>query len=582
MNSTIHKKSLLLAVAAALGMVAPLAQANLITSLADNSDASARKFAIEESGESSKDYYGRTEILQTTPTYALSTQDLTVHVPVIAGYTVTSINRMILKLTLTGGAKFANKAFLICSHSAAGAGSKNTVWRDGSLGKGVATNDEYGFVLSAQNGQLAAGGTNATTAVDNATNGVSAFLLYPTDGGIAGSTTATYNFPSGLITRVGVANGSGAGCIVTFGAAGVFGGLATAGGVTVGASSFVTAFNIGTRQNIGMKTEITYVDAGVTRVITNEQTIIKFVTALTSVIQAGNVATIDVGKKASKEFTVGTVAEIGKFNLTAAQTTPPRVASGWASYTVGSVGSTALVSGMVSGFSITIAGSTIAGAKQAWVTEDANCGGANRRGLAQIAATSGGSSTVTLAVTAIGDPATAPNYFNSTSPLKICLEVPGTTLLSDGQLTATITGLAKNANFLLDMGSGGNLSKIDRNGAVVRVLNIPAVGNADQAFIRIYNTSSLPTKVRGTLYGQDGKTIGTVDSVLFEALKPNDVEILDAAKLQAKVAATAPWTGRAWLLIQADVDKEAFKVQALIRTPGTPGVLVNLSGEAYN
>lgn len=577
MNSTIHKKSLMLAVAAALGMITPLAQANLITSLADGSDATARKFAIEESGESSKDYYGRTEILQTGATYALSTQDLTVHVPVIAGYTVTSINRMILKLTLTGGVKFANKAFLICSHSADGTtNTKNTVWRDGSLGKGVATNDPQGFLLSANAGQLAAGGTNATTAADNA-NGVSAFLLYPTDGGTAGSTTATYNFPSGLITRVGVANGSGAGCIVTFGAGGVFGGLATAGGATVGASSFVTAFNIGTRQNIGLKTEITYVDAGVTRVVTNEQTIIKFVTAITSTLQAGGVATIDVGKKASKEFTVGTIIEVGKFNLTAAQTTPPRVASGWASY-----GAATLIGGMVSGFAITIAGSTIAGAKQAWLTEDVSCAGAsNKRGLAQVAATSGGS-TVTLTVTAIGDPTTAPNYFNSTTPLRICLEVPGTSLLSDGQLTATITGLAKNANFLLDMGSGGNLSKIDRNGAVVRVLNIPAIGNADQAFIRFYNTSSLPTKVRGTLYGQDGKEIGTPNSVLFEALKSNDVEILDAAKLQAKVGATAPWTGRAWLLIQADVDKEAFKVQAMIRTPGTPGVLVNLSGEAYN
>jgi len=329
-----------------------------------------------------------------------------------------------------------------------------------------------------------------------------------------------------------------------------------------------------------LKAEITYVDAGINAIKTYQGTIIKFVTALAGTIVAGNTQTIDVGKKASKEFTVGTIVTAGTFNLTAAQATMPRVSKSYVDFVAGN---TNLVSAMVSGFSITISGPTVAGAKQVWLDDGATCGAGTKYGVTQVAATSGGSS-VTLIVTAIGDPALAPNYFSNlagTVP-KICLEVPGTTTLSDGQLTATLTALPKSASFVIDLGIGGNLSKIDRNGAVVRVLNIPAVGNADQGFFRFYNTSSQPTQVRATLYGQDGKIIGTENSVLFSALKANDVEILDAAKLQAKIGATAPWTGRAWLLIQADVDKEAFKVQAMIRTPGTPGVLVNLSGEAYN
>jgi prepilin signal peptidase PulO-like enzyme (type II secretory pathway) len=78
----------------------------------------------------------------------------------------------------------------------------------------------------------------------------------------------------------------------------------------------------------------------------------------------------------------------------------------------------------------------------------------------------------------------------------------------------------------------------------------------------------------------DGKVIGTENSVLFDALKANDVEVLDAAKLQAKIGATSPWTGKAWLLVQAEVEPASFKVQGLLRTPAN--ILVNLSTDALN
>jgi hypothetical protein len=580
MNLT-HKKSLMLAVAAALGTVTPLAHASLITSLLDGKDDSARKFAIEEQGEATKDYYGRVTT-SASPDGSIVDQDLTIHIPIISGYTVSLSNRMNLTLTLTGGAKFANKPYLVCAHSATNAAATTTIWRDGTLAKNTT---DPGCLLSAAGGILNAGGTQCDTAVGGLTtdNGASAYLMSPDTGG-SGSVTASFTLPQSLITRVGANGVSGAGCILTFGQASKFENLVSGGHATQ-VSSFVTAFTIGSRQDIGLKADVTYVDAGITTTKTWQGTIIKFVTALGATMVAGPTQVIDVGKKSSKEFEAGTSVKIGTITLTAAQAQPtpalphpvPRVSRSYEEYLAGNAN---LMSGMVSGFSVTISGPTIAGAKEAWLDTSNTCAKTTTYGITSVATTSGGSSVV-ITVTAI-DYATTVPYFNASTPLNICLSVPGTTVLSDGQLTATLTGLPKSTSFILDLGSGGNLSKIDRNGAVVRVLNVPAVGNADQGFFRFYNTSSQPTQVRATLYGQDGKIVGTENSVLFSALKPNDVEILDAAKLQAKLGATAPWTGRAWLLIQADVDKEAFKVQAMIRSPGTPGVLVNLSGEAYN
>jgi len=577
MNLT-HKKSLVLAVATALGMITPLAQASIITSLVDGSDTTARKFAIEEQGEATKDYFGRTA--GATPAAAsniMVDQDLTILVPVISGYTVTQANRMTVRLTLTGGAKFANKPYLVCSHTAYDAANNASPLTDTTWFNMANMGNDDSCLLSAVGGQLREGGNGDCTTAANTVKAASAFLMSPDTGG-KGSVTATYIFPEKLITRVGVAGASGAGCILTFGQGDDFTKLQSAG-MTVSNSAFVTAFSIGTRQNIGLKTEIIYVDAGVNNTKPFEGTIIKFVTAIAPKFVQGSERVIDV-KKASKEFvTDGTIVEIGQFALSAGQLAAeqPRFSRSWESGAVGLTTTKTLVSGV----SITLSGPTIAGAKQAWLVANAvgnTCQGGTRYGLAQVAATSG-ASTLIIGASGIGNPTNAPDYFAAVG-LRICLEVKGTDLLSDGQLTASFAGLAKSTSFLLDPGNGGELSKITRNGAVVRVLNVPAKDNADQTFLRFYNSSSLPTTVRATLYGADGKSIGTENATLFDALKANDVEILDAAKLEAKLG--KPWSGRAWLLIQADVSAEFFKVQSMIRAPGTPGVLINVSGEAYN
>jgi len=59
--------------------------------------------------------------------------------------------------------------------------------------------------------------------------------------------------------------------------------------------------------------------------------------------------------------------------------------------------------------------------------------------------------------------------------------------------------------------------------------------------------------------------------------------VLDAAKLASLVGGGTPvpaWSGRAWLLVQAELDKDSFKVTGLVRTP--QNVLVNLSTDASN
>jgi len=233
---------------------------------------------------------------------------------------------------------------------------------------------------------------------------------------------------------------------------------------------------------------------------------------------------------------------------------------------------------VLSGATITLTGPTIAAASKVYLNTMPDCGsttkvGADATPVLSAGATSGASvGTVTLSFD-------KDKLAVFQSGLDVCLEVNGTTNIPDGQITATIQGARKNGLTVFELATG-NLATVRRNGVVLRVLNIPNSTNADQAFIRFYNTSAQDVKVTGSLYGQDGKVIGTNGATLFDALKAHDVEILDAAKLAAKVGASAPWTGRAWLMVQAETAPELLKVQALVRSP--TGILINLSTDAVD
>jgi hypothetical protein len=146
-------------------------------------------------------------------------------------------------------------------------------------------------------------------------------------------------------------------------------------------------------------------------------------------------------------------------------------------------------------------------------------------------------------------------------------------------ITISITGLKGTVES--DLGSS-SLTTVTKNGTTLRVLNIPNATHAERAFIRLYNTGNQAFKVTGTLYSEKGEklTSGETMDLLTTDLQPGDVKAIDAPTLER--LAGKPWTGRAWLLIQAPISSDFFKVQALIRTPNTAGYLTNASTDAMD
>ena len=94
-------------------------------------------------------------------------------------------------------------------------------------------------------------------------------------------------------------------------------------------------------------------------------------------------------------------------------------------------------------------------------------------------------------------------------------------------------------------------------------LNIPAVSNTDQAFLRLYNVGATSGAVRGTLYDQSGNVLGNPNSTLVTSLGAKAVSVLSAANIQNATGAPT-WTGRAWLTLAADFGSN-LKIMNLIR-----------------
>jgi len=548
-----NKTSLALAVAAALGVMSQQASAVIKLNFDSTSDTSGyvtssapavprtsgaiiltgpMLFAAEQSGESS---LGLNSIYAASANKAgivWADGDLSVAIPVPSSYAVVGVKTMFIKVALTGGAKFYAEPYLVCPNKTAGA-TPNTL-------------------------------ANTTTATDMASAGDGATII-ATKGGListatspaAGKATAVFNIVSGLTT---IATGF---CTLTF-----------ALPADVSTTTMVTAYTVGNRGDIGMNVEVGYTQGGAPATALVSGTIIKFVPKLKATVTAsefGNVVSpvvIDV-KQASKKFVAAgaavtqSVATLGSIRVTSATTAIlVRAATLSASDTTASV--------IMNTGTVTINGALLAGVQNVTLHKVASCGTLSTAPAGVPSTSTGGGGNVTIAGISIGELAAG---------LNICTTVPGTTTLNGGQLTAVLTG-GDVTNFAPTLGPEGNLVNVGINGARVRILQIPSSTNTDLAFIRFYNTSSQNTIVRGTLYGMDGKVIGTENSVLFDALKSNDVEVLDAAKLQTKIGATSPWTGKAWLLVQAEVEPASFKVQGLLRTPAN--ILVNLSTDALN
>jgi len=555
-----NKTSLALAMAACLGIASPhaLAVIKLVPDgsvgdpAADPNDADLGGpvlLAAEQSGEATL-YITTINNTQAN----VWDGDLSVHLTKMpTNYTVTATKTLFARISLTGGAKFASKPVLVCANTDFSAAAAN-------IGTFAGAGD-YSAGWVADGVKVIATASIAAEVVQAA----SAILLEPSQGG-DGKTTATFTFMSGTTTNA-------SGCIVTFI-------HKVANDVSTGASpttvNRVTAFSIGTRQDIGLNVEVGYVQGGLVTTAVFSGTIIKFVTALKANYTTSGAVTIDV-KQASKKFAAGnngavtvTQAVLGGISVSASELGETiRLAS----YPLAESNAAAV---MATG-TITVSGPLLAGVKSVAIYDDETCDGTNLG--SQIPATStSGSSGATDSLTILG--IKIGDIIDTDGGVSVCADVGGNTTLNNGQITATLLGGGV-ANFVPDF-EGGDLVKVDINGVRLRVLNIPPATDADQAYIRFYNGSSQDAVVRATLYGMDGKRIGGDNVTLFSPLKGNDVEVLSAATLAQKIGEGTPvtWTGRAWLLVQAEADPTAFRVQALVRSP--TNTLINLSTDAQD
>ncbi len=152
--------------------------------------------------------------------------------------------------------------------------------------------------------------------------------------------------------------------------------------------------------------------------------------------------------------------------------------------------------------------------------------------------------------------------------IEVHMVVDGTTAIVEQTPSATLAVDWTDATYA-DESSTGDLRELAKNGTTRNVYNIPASTNSDQAFIRIYNTSSIVGTVRGTLYDQTG-LLGT--AVLVSDMAAGSTQVFNVATLETIFGTT--WSGRARMTIDGELP--SMEVQALIRS-ATSGTITNMS-----
>jgi hypothetical protein len=162
--------------------------------------------------------------------------------------------------------------------------------------------------------------------------------------------------------------------------------------------------------------------------------------------------------------------------------------------------------------------------------------------------------------------------------MDVCLIVDGTKSIDQGTITATLKTVA-NTNFtpvVTPLNGLNSLATIKQNGTTVRILNIPAPGNPELGYVRMYNPTSQPIKITGNLYTLDGKPVSSTPSVVINAALPGlSVQVLDVTALKTLFGT---WTGKA--MLRLDANSANFKAMGTIRD--ATGTLINASGSTKN
>jgi hypothetical protein len=160
----------------------------------------------------------------------------------------------------------------------------------------------------------------------------------------------------------------------------------------------------------------------------------------------------------------------------------------------------------------------------------------------------------------------------------ICIVADGVTNIPAGLFSVTVTGAGVTSGTPAtevaspDFGASDRpLYNLVKNGSSYRVLNIPPVGVADQAFIRLYNVSNFEGTVLGEMRNTAGELIGN-QSTVVTTLGPREVKVINADTLKTLFA---DWTGRSRLFLESDISE--LRVQSLLRSSN---VLENMSGQA--
>lgn len=290
----------------------------------------------------------------------------------------------------------------------------------------------------------------------------------------AGTNLVTFQIPSGAILATGV--GTTGGCVVS-----------------------VSSLTISGLGDVGVSGTIEYKDGANNATLALTGPFITFKKSVSAAVStnaaAGTAAnaTIDV-TTGSKKFTAATLAgvttaAVGSVSYALSTTTSIYNASGIAA--TGAV----FVSGS-NGFSVTIAGNAVGNAATAYLSLAA----ANACAAATYIATPSGS---TVTITGI-------NSTDISAGVTLCLGFNGTSAISEGQITATITKTAETIAANPDTSvSSPNVYSIPKNGAV-KTINFLTNPAGFQTFVRFTNPTAFDGNVLVTAINDDGVAGATV------------------------------------------------------------------------
>ena len=428
----------------------------------------------------------------------------------------------------------------------------NTAFTDLNLG----TIDNRNFTLVFQLGQGARFETGSTlTLVCSGSSGVFSGAKTLFAGG-ASASSATYVLDaSGLNSQGAISH-----CTLTVSGAGGTGGITLNSGSN---NSSVTVTVSGNGLLVGTPVGFSTAGAIMTAAQGVNATAIAGLTAVLDVV-SGYVNFISANN--STDASGDMDAFLGYVQYVATTATRTLVSAAATASDVASSGSITVGGTFVAGIS-NVTGAYIFQAATGVATPSATvCSAAAAGNVTGTMNTAAGTVTFNVTSTMIGDGTSG----SPVSGVVLCAHVPGSTRMTPGTVTVSFSATSKTGYTANTATSNSDLAVVGKNGVTRTAWNVPAPSSSDQAYIRVYNTSSLAGKVTGTLYGQDGTALCS-NVTLITSLASMAVDILDVNDI-ATACGVSSWTGRAYLVM--DGEMPTMVVTPLVRASG---VLTNMS-----